>query len=156
MANPPAWMQLLVFSVDARRYALALASVQRVLRAVELTPLPGAPAIVAGAIDLEGRILPVLCLRRRLGRAPREVEPSDQLLIASIRRRTVALLIDEALGVIECDPAALADPAGIVAGLEQFQGVLQLADGLVLIHDLEKFLSADEALALDAVLDPAA
>jgi len=153
-SNPSAWMQLLVFSLDGRRYALAIASVERVVQAVELTPLPGAPAIVAGAIDVEGRILPVLCLRRRLRQPPREIVASDQLLIARIRQRRVALLIDGAQGVIECEPSAVADPAAIVPGLEQFQGVLQLPDGLVLIHDLEKFLSADEALALDRVMDP--
>jgi purine-binding chemotaxis protein CheW len=145
-------MQLLIFRLDGRRYALALASVERVVQAVELTPLPGAPAIVAGAVDVEGRILPVFCLRRRLRQPAREIIPSDQLLIARIRERTVALLIDEAQDVIECEPSAVIDPGGIVPGLEQFQGLVQLADGLVLIHDLQKFLSADEALALDCAM----
>jgi purine-binding chemotaxis protein CheW len=152
--QPRARMQLLVFCLDGQRYALDLASVERVVQAVELTPLPGAPAIVAGAIDVKGRILPVLCLRRRMGQPPREIVPSDQLLIAQIRERTVALLIDAAQGLIECEASAIADPAAIVPGLESFQGVVQLADGLVLIHDLEKFLAADEALALDSVMEP--
>ena len=151
--QPRAWMQLLVFCLDGQRYALPLASAERVVQAVELTPLPGAPAVVAGAIDVEGRILPVLCLRRRIGRPPREIVPSDQLLIARIRERRVALLIDQAQGVIECELSAVADPAAIVPGLEQFRGVIQLADGMVLIHDLEKFMSADEAQALDSVMD---
>jgi purine-binding chemotaxis protein CheW len=144
--------RLLVFRLDGQRYALALGSVERVIQVVELTPLPGAPAIVAGAIDVEGRILPVFCLRRRLQQPSREIIPSDQLLIARIRERTVALLIDEAQGVIECEASAVVDPSGIVPGLEQFQGLVQLADGLVLIHDLPKFLSADEVLALDCAM----
>jgi len=146
---------LLVFRLDGQRYALSLASVERVIHAVELTLLPGAPAIVAGGVDLEGRILPVLCLRQRLQRPLREIIPSDQLLIARIRERPVALLIDEAEGVIECAPSAVVDPGGIVSGLEQFEGLVQLADGLVLIHDLQSFLSAEEALALDGAMGQA-
>ena len=70
-------------------------------------------------------------------------------------RRAVALVIDEAEGVIECEPGAVVGAESIVPGLEQFQGVVQLGDGLVLIHDLEKFLSLDEARILDAAMERA-
>jgi purine-binding chemotaxis protein CheW len=146
-------VQLLVFRLDGQRYALPLPVVQRVVRAVELTRLAGAPAAVAGAIDVAGRIVPVFCLRRRFGRPHRDIAPSDQLLIARTRDRAVALLIDEAQDVIECETSAIVDPSAVAAGLEQFQGLAQLADGLVLIQDLDRFLSLDEALLLDAAMD---
>lgn len=148
-------MQLIVFCLNGQRYALPLAAVERVVRAVELTPLPGAPACVAGVIDVEGRVLPVFCIRRRFLLPHREIDPADQLLIARTGRREVVLLIDEAQGTIECEPSAVIDPECIVAGLDQFQGLVQLDDGVVLIHDLEKFLSLDEARALDAALERA-
>ena len=139
--------QLVVFRLDEQRYALPLASVERIVRAVEVTVLPDAPAIVLGAIDVTGRILPVLNLRRRFGLPERETLPSDQFLIAHPTRRAVVLVVDEAQGLIEYPVA------GIVPGLEQIQGVVKLDDGLVLIHDLEKFLSLDEARALDAAMN---
>lgn len=147
--------QLVVFWLDGQRYALPLAAVDRVVSAVELTPLPGAPATVLGAIDVAGSVLPVFCIRRRFLRPHRDVVVADQILIARTDRRAMALVIDEALGVIECDPSAVIDPERIVPGLEQFQGLVQLEGGLVLIHDLDKFLSVDEAQALDAALERA-
>ncbi len=142
-------MQLVVFRIDGQRYALPLAAVERIVRAVEVTPLPGAPAIVLGAIDVEGRVVPVLNIRRRFLLPEREVGLADQFLIARSARREMALVIDEAQGVIELPESAVIDPAQIVPGLEQFQGLVRLDGGLILIHDLEKFLSLDEASALD-------
>ena len=148
-------MQLVVFRLDRQRYALPLAAVERIVCAVEVTPLPGAPAIVLGAVDVEGRVLPVLNLRRRFLLPEQEVSPVDQFLIAWTARRMVALVMDEAQGVIEREQSAVIRSDRIVPGLEQFQGVVKLDDGLVLIHDLEKFLSLDEARTLDEAMERA-
>ena len=145
-------MQLVMFRLDEQRYALPLSAVERVVHAVEVTPLPGAPDIVLGAIDVGGCILPVLNLRRRFLLPERDIGLADQFLIAQAGRRVVALVIDEAQGVIAHEQAAVIGSDRIVPGLEQFQGVVRLDDGLVLIHDLEKFLSLDEARALDAAI----
>lgn len=145
--------ELVVFRLDQLRIALPLAAVERIVRAVAVTALPGAPAIVLGVIDVEGHVLPVLNLRRRFLVPEREVSPADQFLIARTARRAVALVIDEAQGVVERGQSAFIDSDRIVPGLEQFQGVVKLDDGLVLIHDLEKFLSLDEARTLDEAME---
>ena len=145
--------QLVVFGLDAQRYALPLASVERIVRAVEATRLPNAPAIVLGAINVAGRVLPVLNLRRRFGLPEREINPADQFLIAHTARRTVVLVVDEALGMVECPATEIIRPTQIAPGLGQLQGVVRLDDGLVLIQDLEKFLSLDEARALDEAIN---
>ncbi len=150
-------MQLVVFLLNGQRHALPLAAVDHVVAAVEVTPLPGAPAIVLGAIDVGGRILPVFDMRRRFRLPERPIGPADQFLIARPARQAVALAIDEVRGVIEDEQCAGLDidPAGIVPGLEQFLGVVRLDDGLALIHDLEKFLSLDEARTLDEAMERA-
>jgi purine-binding chemotaxis protein CheW len=141
--------QFVVFRLDGQRYALALASVERVIRAVETTLLPNSPAIVLGVVDMAGLVLPVLNVRRRFRLPEREIGPSDQFLIARTARCTVALVVDEAQGVIERPAIEIIRSAEIVSGLDQIQGVVKLDDGLVLIHDLNTFLSLDEAQALD-------
>ncbi len=62
-------------------------------------------------------------------------------------------MIDEALGVIDLPSSGMVGAAQIVPGLEHIRGVVQLPDGLVLIHDLERFLSLDEERALDEALE---
>ena len=63
--------------------------------------MPGAPAVVLGAINVAGHVLPVLNIRQRFSLPQRQIDPADQFLIARTARHTVALVIDEALGVID-------------------------------------------------------
>jgi len=144
--------QLVVFRLDERRYALTLVAVEQVVRAVDVTPLPGAPAIVLGAINVHGRVLPVINVRRRFLLPDREIGPTDWFLIARAAQRMVALVVDESQGVVERPRADIVASTQIVPGLQHFPGVVRLDDGLVLIHDLERFLSLDEAQALDQAM----
>jgi purine-binding chemotaxis protein CheW len=145
-----------VFSLDAGRYALPLDCVERIVRAVQVTSLPQAPGVVLGAIDVEGQILPVFNVRQRFGLPQRAIDPADQFLIARTTKRTVVLAIDSVAGVLERPAATMIDAGSLAPGLAHIRGVFATVDDLVLIHDLEAFLSADEAQALDAALKPAA
>jgi purine-binding chemotaxis protein CheW len=147
-----AFTQLVIFRLDEQRYALSLAAVERVVPAVEVTVLPHAPPIVLGMINVAGRVIPVLNLRRRFRLPEREIRPADHFLIARTSRLLVALVVDEAQSVAEHPDSEIVGAAQIAPGLEQMQGVIKLADGLVLIHDLEQFLSLDEAQALDEAM----
>ncbi len=144
--------ELLIFTLEGQRYGLALQVVERIVRAAEITPLPKAPAVVLGVLEVEGTILPVLSMRRRFRLAEREVRITDQFLIARTERRAVVLVMDEAHGVRKISRDKITRAAGVVPGFEHIEGVAALADGLALIHDLEKFLSLDEAVALDEAM----
>jgi purine-binding chemotaxis protein CheW len=145
--------QMVVFRLGQQRYALMLNAVERIVRAVEVMPLPKAPAIVLGVINVEGRILPVLNVRERFGLPDKEITPTNQFLIARTERRPVVLVIDEAEGIVERSSAEIIGPSRIVPGLEQIRGVIKLEDGLALICDLEKFLTLDEADVLEEAMN---
>ena len=140
----------MAFDLETRRFALSLSAVERIVPMAEITPLPGAPEIVAGVINIRGRILPIFNVRRRFGLPEREVWLSDHLIIAATSRRTVALWVDQALGVLERSGESSAE--GILVGMDYVEGVVKLEDGLILIHNLETFLSLDEGAALDGAL----
>ena len=142
-----------MFCLDKGRYALPLAAVDRIVRAVQVTAIPLAPDIVLGAIDVEGRVLPVFNIRRRFRLPERTIEPANHFLIARTAQRTVVLVIDAAQGVLERPATAMIDATSIAPDLRHLQGVIQLEDGLVLIHDLEHFLSPDEARQLDEAMN---
>lgn len=148
----PQWV---VFSLDAGRYALSLHSVERIVQAVLVTLLPQAPAVVLGVIDVAGRVLPVFNVRQRLGLPERDIDPADQFVIARTSERTVVLAVDAVSGVFELPAAAMIDAGSLAPGLAHTRGVMQIADDLVLVHDLEAFLSTTEAQALDAVMEQA-
>ncbi len=141
-----------VFRLDQNRYALPLAAVERVVRAAQITPLPSAPAIILGALNIAGAVLPVFNVRRRFRLPERDIDPTDHFLIARTGQRTVVLAIDHPQGVLELPAAEAIDATAITPNPGYFSGVLRLEDGLVLIHNLEVFLSADESQGLDAAL----
>jgi purine-binding chemotaxis protein CheW len=144
--------RLLVFRLDERSYALNLSQVDRVIRSVDVTPLPQAPDVVLGAIDLQGEIIPVLNVRRRFGVKEREVGISDLFIIARTPRRKVSLAVDGVKDVIARPADTIVPPEKILRRLDQIDGVIQLDDGMTLIHDLDRFMSLDEELALETSL----
>ncbi len=147
---------LVVFSLDGQRYALDLARVQRSIRVIAITPLPAAPAIVLGIVDLGSVVIPVINMRKRFNHPPRDVRLSDHLMVATTGKRTVALLVDETKGVIEASPERYAPAGEILPRLELVDGAVKLADGLILIHDLNRLLSLEEETAIDRALSATA
>ena len=145
-------LQLVPFFLDDHCYALQLDVVVRVIPAVEITPVPKAPEIVLGLINIRGKIIPAFNIRRRFRLPDRETELMDHFIIANTSKRLVVLPADSVSGVMEVFDAQITEPMDILTELEYVTGVVKLKDGLLLIHDLESFLSVDEETALDEVL----
>jgi len=135
----PRWVG---FALDGSRFALPLASVSRIVRAAGITPLPDAPDGVAGVLDVAGTIMAVYDLRKHLRLPRRPMRLDDQIIIARTPRRELALVIDHVLGLIEAMPAEIA----------HVPGVLSTSDGLVVIQDLETFLSPEDEATLESAL----
>ncbi len=144
--------QLVVFTLHDQRYALRLAAVDRIFRVVEITALPSAPEIILGVVNVQGRVIPVVDMCRRFQLPQRDIELSDQLIVAHTSQRTVALLVAAVVGVIDCAPSQIVAAAGILIHTRYVDGVLKLDDGLILIHDLDTFLSPLEDRALAQAL----
>jgi purine-binding chemotaxis protein CheW len=77
----------------------------------------------------------------------------NQLIIASTLKRTVALLVDSVNDVIEIPEEKIIAGEKILPGLEYVEGVVKTEDGMILIHDLEQFLSLQEEKALHEAME---
>jgi purine-binding chemotaxis protein CheW len=139
--------------LDDQRYALPLYAAERVVRMVAITPLPNAPDIILGVVNFQGRVIPVINVRRRFRLPEREIALTDQLVVAHTARRAVALMADSVLDVIASSEQNFVATANIFPKLEYVEGVVKLTDGLIFIHDLEKFLSLEEESSLDRALE---
>lgn len=136
--------QVVVFNIDDKNFALYLKVVRRILPSVEITPLPGAPKVVLGIINLEGEVIPVFNTRLRFQFKMKEMELSDRLIIVQTKKRNVALLVDDVKDVIEIIGEDLVMSGDILPGQKYIDGVIKLEDSLILIHDVDKFLSLYE------------
>lgn len=120
---------------------------------VAVSPLPNAPAVALGAINFHGSVIPVVDIRRRFGFPPRDYGITAHLLVARTSRRTLAVPVDEVLGVKEVAAETVTAPDAVLPGIGHVAGIVALADGLLLIHDLDTFLSLDEEQRLREAIE---
>jgi purine-binding chemotaxis protein CheW len=142
---------LVALAVDDRCLALDVEAVERVVPMVAVTPLAGAPEVVLGAIDVAGAVVPVFDIRRRLGLPECDYGPEACLVLARTEQRNVAVPVDEVLGVREVDPASITGAEALL-GADHVAGAVTLDDGLLLIQDLDAFLTPEEERMLRPAL----
>lgn len=148
--------QLVVFTLDGQRFALSLPRVRRVVRTVEITSLPKAPDVVLGVIDIQGKIIPVMSMRKRFGRPEPEISLSGQIIVADTATRVVAFVVNSVTGVIERAVEEVTRANQIVPGAQYVEGISRLEDGILFIHNVDHFLSKKEDQQLGGLLAQAA
>ena len=109
--------------------------------------------IVLGVLDLQGRVIPVINLRKRFRLPQQEIRTSDQFVIARAKLLTVALVVDRAERVLEGAGEAVIPPDDILAGMGYLEGVTRTEDSLVLIQDLASLLFPEEEVLLARALE---
>lgn len=131
---------VVVCMVAGRTLALNVEDVQRVIWAVEITPIPGQPEDLLGAINVEGNVIPVVNFARRLGFPERELEPEDRIVIArQPDGSSIALVVDTVEGVLQHDDNKFVSSAES----EISSGILNSDGEMILVIDVKK-LRANE------------
>jgi len=144
--------QIVVFTIDELSYALSLTAVVKVIHAIEIRHLPKAPEIIIGIINVKGQIIPVVDIRKRFGLVAREIDLDDRLIIADTGKRQVAILVDSVTGIRDLVPGQMSFARETLPFAEHISGVAKVDDGLILIYNLDRFLSLDEEMELEQAL----
>lgn len=144
---------LLGFSLGETRYALELNDVHRVLRAVEMSPLPGSPSIIAGVVNVAGQVLAVVDLRARLGLPAKPLAIEDRLLWVSAAGYDVLVPVDTVETVQSVSRAAILPATELPEPPPLLKGIVRLPDGVMLIQDLTALLGLSEREALEYALN---
>ncbi len=151
-STPDDGQTLVLFQLGGQRYALHLSTIDRVIRAVAVTPVPETPAFVLGVINLAGQLLPVCSLRSCLGLPDRDIRAQDLFVIARTSGLTVALVVDDVSGLVALDAARTVAPETVLPGHGcRVEGLVKLGGDIILIYNLEQLFSAqDQARILQA------
>jgi purine-binding chemotaxis protein CheW len=142
-------IEILLFTLDEPRYGLDLSVIEKVVRSVEITPLPGAPEIVPGVINFLGRIIPVVDIRKRFNLPWRDTDINDRFIIARTPRRPVALMVDSVTGIQSIENSEIAGIGKALPFAPYIQGAAKVDGDIILIYDLDLFLSLDEEQQLN-------
>jgi len=128
---------LVVFSLDDAEYALPLRKIVEGLRMVAITPIPELPDSVHGVINLRGRVIPILNLRRRLGLTSIPIDIHNPILVADDNGRLVGLVVDEVIQMLTLPANAIDGPEALGRSRQAVSSVARTGERLILILDLE-------------------
>jgi purine-binding chemotaxis protein CheW len=149
---------LAAFRVGTGIYALDVAHVREVVRWQSATPLPKAPRLIEGVIDLRGVVVPVVDLGRALGAPALVPGPSARIAIVDSDGLVMGLAVDAAVEVMSVDVGALEDPPALAthAGYDAARAVVRRAGAApVLVLSLEHILESVYRSALNREEDAA-
>ena len=143
--------QIVTFRLGDELFAADIFSVERVLRYTPPTPVPNVPSWIEGVIDYQGRVVPVINLRKRF-ELPAAPVPSDgRILVLTVDDEWVAATVDGVLDVSVLDAARLAPPPALFRGLaaSYLRGVVRRGERLVVFLDVPRLFSTDERIVLE-------
>lgn len=144
-------VQLVVFRLGAEEYGVPITQVQEIIHLTTPTRMPGAPAFVEGVINLRGKVIPVIDLKKRFALETAEYTDDARIVVVEIAGHTVGVIVDEVSEVLRLPKSSIDPPPAIIAGItaEYLWGVGKLQDRLLILVDLEKILTEREKGELD-------
>lgn len=146
-------MTLIEFECRGHRFGLPLRYVRRVVHSASPTPLPGAPDIVLGMLNVAGDLVIVVDFPRRIGLPSSSIDISQQLLLIDISGFSIGFIVDSVQGVVMPESSRMPRIPDRYTAAPYVESVLRLEDGLCVILDPEKFLFEDEKDLLGNVLE---
>jgi purine-binding chemotaxis protein CheW len=135
-------LHLVTFQLGKEEYGVEIASVQEIIRATDITPVPGTPAHVRGVINLRGKIIPVVDLRTRFFLPQTEATDAQRIVVIELKEKRIGILVDSVSQVIKI-PADVVEemPEEATSVDENFiRGVGKLDSRLIIILDLNRSL----------------
>ncbi len=138
--------QLVSFVIENEEFGVDILKVQEIIRTVEITRVPKSPEFVEGVINLRGKIVPVIDLRKRFGIAVKQRDNETRIIVVDLADKVVGFLVDRVKEVIRVDRSIIEPPPGLATGISTsyITGVAKLQDRLLILLDLDRVLSSDE------------
>ena len=143
-----ATLHVVTFSLDEEEYGVDIGSVQEIIRVGQITAVPNAPDFVKGVINLRGRVIPVLSLRKRLELPEESLTKNSRIMIVESGAKVLGLLVDGVSQVIRIPVASVDTPPGEVEGTKAFvKGIGKIDSRLIMLMELDKVLAKDTKVA---------
>jgi len=144
-------LQVVGFRIGRETFGLPISMVREIIRVPEITSVPNAADYIEGVINLRGRIIPVVDLRKRFGEQSFEPDKKNRVVVVELERRAIGLIVNSASEVLRIAPADIEQPHNVFqeGELDYITGVGKLKGRLVLLLDLHRILQRGELPQLD-------
>ena len=148
-------LQVVGFRIGRETFGLPISIVREIVRVPEITSVPNAPEYIEGVINLRGRIIPVVDLRKRFGDKTFERDKKNRIVVVELGSRAVGLIVNSASEVLRIRPSEIDEPHNVFkeGELNYITGIGKLNGRLVILLDLSKVLERGELNHLHEVAD---
>ncbi|NQT68737.1 MAG: purine-binding chemotaxis protein CheW [Desulfobacteraceae bacterium] len=146
--------QYFLFELDGQHYAMEISVVEKVIHAVELISLPETPDSLLGLINVGGKIIPFVNIRKKFNLPAREMNLDDRIIISRIATRKIAFIADNVEGLVEFSKEQIDEVHQSFPEMERYiVGVGRFKDHTVLIIAIDKLFSTQNINRLEKVIE---
>jgi purine-binding chemotaxis protein CheW len=151
-------LQVVGFRIGRETFGLPISMVREIVRVPEITSVPNAPDYIEGVINLRGRIIPIVDLRKRFGEKVAGRDKKNRIVVVELEKRAIGLIVNSASEVLRIPPSEIEAPHNVFqeGELNYITGVGKFKGRLVILLDLNRILQRGELRRLDAFADSAA
>jgi purine-binding chemotaxis protein CheW len=146
-------LQVVGFRIGRETFGLPISIVREIVRVPEITSVPNAPDYIEGVINLRGRIIPIVDLRKRFGQKSVEANKKNRIVVVELGPRAFGLIVNSASEVLRIPPSEIEEPNNVFqeGELDFVTGVGKLRGRLVILLDVSKILKRGELTQIDEI-----
>jgi purine-binding chemotaxis protein CheW len=151
-------LQIVGFRIGNETYGVRIGSVREIVRVPEITAVPSAPDSIEGVINLRGKIIPVMDLRKRFGLTEITTDKKNRILVVEVDNKLLGLIVNSASEVLKIPPSEVEAPGSVFAdGASGYvTGVGKLKGRLIILLDISKLLHRPELKRLEEAAETVA
>jgi purine-binding chemotaxis protein CheW len=148
-------LQVVGFRIGNETFGVRIGAVREIVRVPEITSVPSAPDTVEGVINLRGKIIPVMDLRKRFGHVDIQPDKKNRILVVELQNKLIGLIVNAASEVLKIPPSEIEPPGSVFAEGESsyVTGVGKLKGRLIILLDVSKLLHQQEVKKLEEAAD---
>ncbi len=146
-------LQLVTFTLEDEEFAVDILKVQEINRMKEITRIPNSPGYIEGVINLRGKVIPVINLRKRFNLPVKEYNEQSRIMIMEVCSIIIGLIVDSVSEVLRI-PDDLVKPAPSIAttvSSEFIKGIAEVNNRLIILLEMDKLLAENEQKALTEI-----
>ncbi|MDP2847445.1 MAG: chemotaxis protein CheW [Humidesulfovibrio sp.] len=139
-------LQLVTFKVAEEEYGVDILSVQEIIRHTGITKVPSAPSFVEGILNLRGKVIPIIDMRKRFGLETKAPDGQTRIVVFALASGVVGCLVDSVSEVLRLPSSMVDAPPAVVSGVDSkyILGVGRLDDRLLILLDSAQVLTVEE------------
>jgi purine-binding chemotaxis protein CheW len=147
-------IQLVSFDLDQEEYGVDVLKIREIIRMPNVTRVPNTPHYVEGVINLRGKVIPIISMRKKFGLMDVENDKLTRIMVMDIEGEQRGFIVDAVSEVIRISGSEIQpSPAAVSGGIDQecIAGVINRAERLLVLLDLEKMSSTDEKILITSM-----